>query len=620
MDDVCAGFIRKIGEPLPRVYRALTEAKNGLLYAVPEGAGRVIEIDPASGRVQEIGSPLRPSRHGPSYEAMAMASNGRLYAPPGHARRVLEIDPATGSVEHIGPDFGVPGDPEQEHYLSIAAGANGRLYAPPAGRGHVLEIDPVKGTVSRLGDVEDQKKMLPFAARQYVDIVLAQNGSLYSPPFSADWILEINPSSGSVKHIGGPDEGPIEVDYDEKYARICQASNGNLYAVHYLGISPLEITPSTGKVKRIGTTFGETGYQGLPAVVDGQIIWACSDTKHLLELDTTRGQYIEHPLTDFLASRMPERRKKKSSMMESDIVLAGNGRLYILPSRYCSHLLEFDPEVKRARILGGGCPAAGYRPIVVSSGRVFALPDQADFPIIQVDYNSLPSSGCKVLQSLRTALADGDLSDVVVRTSDGQTYRAHKLILALRSQVFRRMFGTKMRETQDGLVDLGDVSARAADLFMRYVYSEQPKVWRMSIEELCDLSSLAHRFEVDDLVSACARLLQSSIGINNAAHLLRLADLWKLRDLKEACLDYIVANACTVMDTDEWEEVPAALAREVAEAMSGRRSKRPRLTDREFAADTDWTKLTLPKLRRACTERGLPQDGDKESLVERLMA
>jgi hypothetical protein len=64
-----------------------------------------------------------------SYSCITTGPNGKLYAAPFGASNLLEIDPETSTVCQIGTD--IVGD---DKYECIGATATGMLYAPPWGR------------------------------------------------------------------------------------------------------------------------------------------------------------------------------------------------------------------------------------------------------------------------------------------------------------------------------------------------------------------------------------------------------------------------------------------------------------------------------------------------------
>jgi len=623
-----------IGVPLLRGadehFSAIQEAGNGLVYAVPSRGGQVLEIDPASGRMAFIGQPLKDQGWGLSYTALALANNGKLYAAPAYAQRVLEIDPEAKVVKEIGPDFHDEEAEEGGHYRGIVLARNGCLYAPPAAPGHILEINPATGVVSQIGPrIEDGIQNL------YSSIAMVDNGCLYALPDMADKVLEFDPATRQVALLLGGADGPPGY-----YEDITVADNGKLYSVWWnselSSFNVIEFNPKTKVLQcfddlelETQSPYPNTGVSKLERAPDGRLFAICKgeklDNTVLLEVDPKEGTAVLRKVSDLMV-HAPSAASTKYETLKP----AGNGRLYALPSDEADkgHVLEFDAERNEIRELkmstsGGSLPACDLA-ITASNGNLLCLPVRPrNAQGFMVTYPPVPKHPSKpMLSSWGQQLQNGELSDVTLKTSQGRTYHAHKLILAA-SPVFRSMFyESKMREaTQDPTVELGDVSPSVSDIFVKNIYGDGvADAQKLTWQEVCELVKLFHRFEFDELMASAIQLLTRTVCTGNVCELLGFADKHQLSDLKQSCLDAFVAHP-QAMDLDEWEEVSDALAREVAEALGGRqRRKRRRSENYEFPAGSDWAKLTKPALRRACAERGIAQDGLKADLLARLQA
>ena len=155
---------------------------------------------------------------------------------------------------------------------------------------------------------------------------------------------------------------------------------------------------------------------------------------------------------------------------------------------------------------------------------------------------------------------------------------------------------------------------------MNFIYTGTFGAGFIMLQEVCELSLLADRYDVAGLLNSCECLLKASLRVNNAAQILELAHGLHLPDLKHHSLDFVLENPA-VMDPDGWAVLTPSLCQEVAEAcVCGRRRKRRREENWEFSASTDWNSLTIPQLQRALAERGLAQDGDVALLIERLQS
>merc|ERR1719360_298657 len=91
----------------------------------------------------------------------------------------------------------------------------------------------------------------------------------------------------------------------------------------------------------------------------------------------------------------------------------------------------------------------------------------------------------------------------------------------------------------------------------------------------------------------------------NSLQILQIADQLQLQELKQKVLDFVVEQRLEVVSTDAWAELQAqscaSLLAEVAEAICGIRRKNAW----EFPEGTVWQQLSVPRLQRALTERGL---------------
>ena len=122
---------------------------NGLIYFLPQN-GRVIELDPPSGRWRFIGPPLDARTYG-----AALAPDGCLYGFSGYANGIIRVDPEQSKAEMLRCDIGCPGA------YGTRLGVNGKLYSVPGDGDSVLEFDPLTLSVRevcRLGESGQKAK------------------------------------------------------------------------------------------------------------------------------------------------------------------------------------------------------------------------------------------------------------------------------------------------------------------------------------------------------------------------------------------------------------------------------------------------------------------------------
>lgn len=140
------------------------------------------------------------------------------------------------------------------------------------------------------------------------------------------------------------------------------------------------------------------------------------------------------------------------------------------------------------------------------------------------------------------------LSDFKIISGD-KTFSVHKLILAMRSPVFRKMFDTGVDETQENLLDLGHIDENVVKLFVEYMYSS---VLAMSTikshydyREIMELYKLADQFQMSCLKYVCEKKLISQLSIEDVETIsdtLKLAHTQEIDDLRIAVLNFVKMN------------------------------------------------------------------------------
>ena len=186
-----------------------------------------------------------------------------------------------------------------------------------------------------------------------------------------------------------------------------------------------------------------------------------------------------------------------------------------------------------------------------------------------------------LVDDLTKSKNDGDLADVLLRTDCGATFPAHKLILSLRSPVFRAMFqgaGVLMREGTSDDVHIMHVSKEAVAGLLDYIYSDKIDDG-MTLDHATDLVYLADHYTLDLLKEdVCAKIISMHLSIATVCSIMRTATLYELTVLKDTCIKMIKAHMSAVMKTEGWAQLvldPNAMVELVTE--NERTTKKSRL-------------------------------------------
>jgi hypothetical protein len=173
-------------------------------------------------------------------------------------------------------------------------------------------------------------------------------------------------------------------------------------------------------------------------------------------------------------------------------------------------------------------------------------------------YRTLPSrSISEPSTTLSTLLMSGNLTDfsIVVgvdsETSSSETFLripAHKLILSIRSPVFRAMLQSGMTESTSGELRINDVDAGAVQEFVRFLYTDSCDATRHAEQ----LLALSHRYEVPELQRLCVDPLLDALTVENAANVFSLAHLYNCAELKRGTLIYIAEHAAALLQSGKF--------------------------------------------------------------------
>lgn len=147
-----------------------------------------------------------------------------------------------------------------------------------------------------------------------------------------------------------------------------------------------------------------------------------------------------------------------------------------------------------------------------------------------------------------------------------QEIRAHKQILAARSEVFSRMFSVDMSESRTNQVVITDIKVACFQALLNYIYTNAcPEA--NATEELL---YAAGKYELTDLKKRVAKHLAQRLNDKNALQLLVQFDRFDIQDCRKQAMDYAVKHKQTVLTPQkrrEFQNQHSKLACEVYEKL-----------------------------------------------------
>ncbi|KAI0563855.1 BTB/POZ domain containing protein [Gracilaria domingensis] len=181
----------------------------------------------------------------------------------------------------------------------------------------------------------------------------------------------------------------------------------------------------------------------------------------------------------------------------------------------------------------------------------------------------LSSQKCETCASTKLLLNNEMFSDVKFEV-EGKTIHAHKCILYARSEYFRSMFDSSMRETSASDIPIPDVSYDVFHGVLEYLYSGEVRISDGQVA--VELLKAADMFRIEGLKNMCAEKVEEGVTAINAAFICQVADRHNSSNLKNYCIAYIVQNFRHVIKTESFEELmtqdAGGLGREILVAFS----------------------------------------------------
>ena len=154
-----------------------------------------------------------------------------------------------------------------------------------------------------------------------------------------------------------------------------------------------------------------------------------------------------------------------------------------------------------------------------------------------------------IAQHLGQLFSSGRMSDVtfVIGT---QKFKAHKIVLSARSQVFSEMFEINGQVSPIESLKIEDCQPEVFEAMLCFIYTDEME----ETEEMAKkLLSVAKKYQVKLLQYKCEEVLLKKISTENCAEMLVLADMQGASILKNEALDYFRLHSGEIVKTVEWK-------------------------------------------------------------------
>lgn len=155
-----------------------------------------------------------------------------------------------------------------------------------------------------------------------------------------------------------------------------------------------------------------------------------------------------------------------------------------------------------------------------------------------------------LVSDLKEYVGSSLLSDVTFIV-EGIPVHAHK-ILCIRCPYFRAMLTGEMMESRANEIVINDIRHPIFVLLLEYIYTD---IVEVNLDVAMELFKASDQFGIDRLRRICEEAMLSGISVENAATLFLGADLHDAKELRQRCLQFILAHFNEVSRTHAFEEM-----------------------------------------------------------------
>lgn len=142
-------------------------------------------------------------------------------------------------------------------------------------------------------------------------------------------------------------------------------------------------------------------------------------------------------------------------------------------------------------------------------------------------------------------LSSEEDSDVTLISSEGDSMKAHKLVLKTRSKVFKTMFNSSLSEASSGEVKLDDMGSFALEMFLKYIYTGEPAddyCLNTPTEVFKQLVNAGEKYELPGLKEWAGLNILKTLSVSNAWDLLIFIKKYNLPEVEAGIMKFIKAD------------------------------------------------------------------------------
>ena len=166
--------------------------------------------------------------------------------------------------------------------------------------------------------------------------------------------------------------------------------------------------------------------------------------------------------------------------------------------------------------------------------------------------NTAKSPYCwDMMRLLDNARKEGELTDVTMRV-EGQTFPAHRCVLAASSQFFHGLFTNDMKEKSASIVNIEGIPVSVMNELLSYLYTGEVQMSEANVD---DLIASANYLLLPRLKNIACKFKERHMSATNCVATFLYAEKYDCKELKTYAGELIKQNFATVGKSKEFMQI-----------------------------------------------------------------
>ncbi|TRY71260.1 hypothetical protein DNTS_006990, partial [Danionella cerebrum] len=160
------------------------------------------------------------------------------------------------------------------------------------------------------------------------------------------------------------------------------------------------------------------------------------------------------------------------------------------------------------------------------------------------------------------------LCDVTLRSEDGKEFHCHKCVLCARLEYFNSMFGSSWIEASSCNALTLPTTSEVLQVILEYIYTDESPTIRecVNVEFVCNVLVIADQLLITRLKEICEVAITEKLTLKNSAELLEFSTVYNADQLKLSCLQFIVLNIASLLESKALETLSEELLLDISVA------------------------------------------------------